>query len=119
VGVSQTHKVPRSIGCQRSTKCSPYKNIPPPVRFRALRRVIGFIETVGEFATSPTRDQPEACAESHEYPRHHIRIFLAFLSPCRQVASLNVTMTLHVYAHVLPDMQTEAAATLGGLLHGR
>ncbi len=29
----------------------------------------------------------------------------------------NVTMTLQVYAHVLPDMQTEAAATLGGLLH--
>ena len=29
-----------------------------------------------------------------------------------------VTMTLEVYAHVLPDMQTEAAATLGALLHG-
>jgi integrase len=29
-----------------------------------------------------------------------------------------VTMTLEVYAHVLPDMQTDAAATLGALLHG-
>jgi integrase len=29
-----------------------------------------------------------------------------------------VTMTLEVYAHVLPDMQTEAAATLAALLHG-
>ena len=29
-----------------------------------------------------------------------------------------VTMTLEVYAHVLPDMQTEAAATLGALLRG-
>ena len=27
-------------------------------------------------------------------------------------------MTLEVYAHVLPDMQQEAAATLGALLHG-
>ena len=26
-------------------------------------------------------------------------------------------MTLEVYAHVLPDMQIEAAATLGTLLH--
>jgi len=26
-------------------------------------------------------------------------------------------MTLELYAHVLPDMQTEAAATLGTLLH--
>jgi hypothetical protein len=25
-------------------------------------------------------------------------------------------MTMEVYAHVLPDMQTEAAATLGALL---
>jgi len=28
-----------------------------------------------------------------------------------------VAMTMEVYAHVLPDMQTEAAATLGALLH--
>ena len=28
-------------------------------------------------------------------------------------------MTLEVYAHVLPDMQQEAAATLGALLHGK
>jgi len=28
-----------------------------------------------------------------------------------------VSRTLEVYAHVLPDMQTEAAATLGALLH--
>jgi len=28
-----------------------------------------------------------------------------------------VSMTLEVYAHVLPDMQSEAAATLGTLLH--
>jgi len=28
-----------------------------------------------------------------------------------------VTMTLQVYAHVLPDMQTEAATTIGALLH--
>jgi integrase len=27
-------------------------------------------------------------------------------------------MTLDVYAHVLPDMQRNAAATIGGLLHG-
>jgi len=30
-----------------------------------------------------------------------------------------VSMTMEVYAHVLPDMQTEAAATLGALLHAR
>jgi integrase len=30
-----------------------------------------------------------------------------------------VAMTMEVYAHVLPDMQTEAAATLGVLLHSR
>ena len=30
-----------------------------------------------------------------------------------------VSMTMEVYAHVLPDMQTEAADTLGALLHGR
>lgn len=30
-----------------------------------------------------------------------------------------VTMTLEVYAHVLPDMQREAAATLGSLLHAK
>jgi integrase len=29
-----------------------------------------------------------------------------------------VSMTLEVYAHVLPDMQTDAAAALGALLHG-
>jgi integrase len=29
-----------------------------------------------------------------------------------------VAMTMEVYAHVLPDMQQEAAATLGALLHG-
>jgi integrase len=29
-----------------------------------------------------------------------------------------VTMTLQVYAHVLPDMQHDAAAKLGALLHG-
>jgi integrase len=29
-----------------------------------------------------------------------------------------VSMTLEVYAHVLPDMQRDAAATLGALLHG-
>jgi hypothetical protein len=29
-----------------------------------------------------------------------------------------VAMTMDVYAHVLPDLQTDAAATLGGLLHG-
>ena len=29
-----------------------------------------------------------------------------------------VQMTLEVYAHVLPDMQTEAAAALGAVLHG-
>jgi hypothetical protein len=27
-------------------------------------------------------------------------------------------MTMEVYAHVLPDMQREAAARLGALLHG-
>jgi integrase len=30
-----------------------------------------------------------------------------------------VSMTMEVYAHVLPDMQREAAATLGAILHGR
>lgn len=30
-----------------------------------------------------------------------------------------VSMTMEVYAHVLPDMQKDAAATLGGLLYGR
>jgi len=29
-----------------------------------------------------------------------------------------ITMTLEVYAHVLPDMQKDAALTLGALLHG-
>jgi ABC-type phosphate transport system permease subunit len=29
-----------------------------------------------------------------------------------------VSMTMEVYAHVLPDMQREAAARLGALLHG-
>jgi integrase len=29
-----------------------------------------------------------------------------------------VSMTMGVYAHVLPDMQRDAAATLGALLHG-
>ena len=28
-----------------------------------------------------------------------------------------VEITLNIYAHVLPDMQRQAAATLGGLLH--
>jgi len=28
-----------------------------------------------------------------------------------------VTMTLEIYAHVLPDMQQHAAATLGSLPH--
>jgi hypothetical protein len=52
VGVSQAQKVPRSIGRQRSTDCTPYTNIPPPGRVRALRRVIGFTETVGQFAAA-------------------------------------------------------------------
>ena len=30
-----------------------------------------------------------------------------------------VAMTMDVYAHVLPTMQADAAALLGGLLHGR
>jgi integrase len=30
-----------------------------------------------------------------------------------------VSMTLEVYAHVLPDMQNDAAAALGALLHRR
>jgi integrase len=29
-----------------------------------------------------------------------------------------VEMTLNIYAHVLPDMQQEAATKLGALLHG-
>jgi hypothetical protein len=29
-----------------------------------------------------------------------------------------VSMTMDVYAHVLPDMQQDAAAKLGALLHG-
>ena len=29
-----------------------------------------------------------------------------------------VEMTLNIYAHVLPDMQQDAAAKLGALLHG-
>jgi integrase len=31
----------------------------------------------------------------------------------------NVSMTLEIYAHVLPDMQEDAAATLSGVLYGR
>jgi len=27
-------------------------------------------------------------------------------------------MTIEVYAHVLPDMQEDAASTLGAILHG-
>jgi integrase len=29
-----------------------------------------------------------------------------------------VSMTMEVYAHVLPDMQRDAATTMGALLHG-
>jgi len=29
-----------------------------------------------------------------------------------------VSMTMEVYAHVLPDMQQQAATTMGALLHG-
>lgn len=29
-----------------------------------------------------------------------------------------VSTTMEIHAHVLPDMQTEAAATMGALLHG-
>lgn len=29
-----------------------------------------------------------------------------------------VSMTMEVYAHVLPDMQQDAAAKIGALLHG-
>lgn len=29
-----------------------------------------------------------------------------------------VSMTIEVYAHVLPDMERDAATTLGALLHG-
>jgi hypothetical protein len=29
-----------------------------------------------------------------------------------------VSMTMEVYAHVLPDMQQDAALKLGSLLHG-
>jgi hypothetical protein len=29
-----------------------------------------------------------------------------------------VAMTMEVYAHVLPDMQQDAAARLGAILHG-
>ena len=32
--------------------------------------------------------------------------------------SSKVSMTMEVYAHVLPDMQRDVAATLGALLHG-
>jgi integrase len=31
----------------------------------------------------------------------------------------SVAMTMEVYAHVLPDMQQDAAATLDALLHGK
>jgi integrase len=31
----------------------------------------------------------------------------------------NVSMTLEIYAHVLPDMQEDAAVTHGWLLYGR
>ena len=30
-----------------------------------------------------------------------------------------ITMTMDYYEHVLPDMQRDAAAALGGLLYGR
>jgi hypothetical protein len=29
-----------------------------------------------------------------------------------------VSMTMEVYAHVLPDMQKQAAVTMGAILHG-
>jgi integrase len=39
-------------------------------------------------------------------------------SASRAVAHAKVSMTMEVYAHVLPDMQKDAAATVGTLLHG-
>jgi hypothetical protein len=32
--------------------------------------------------------------------------------------SVHISMTIEVYAHVLPDMQKDAAAAVGALLHG-
>jgi integrase len=36
----------------------------------------------------------------------------------QRLGHVDATMTLEVYAHVLPSMQTDAAAKLGALLHG-
>jgi integrase len=35
----------------------------------------------------------------------------------RRLGHSKVEMTLNIYAHVLPDMQREAASQLGALLH--
>ena len=36
----------------------------------------------------------------------------------QRLGHANVAMTLNVYAHALPNMQQDAAARLGALLHG-
>jgi len=36
----------------------------------------------------------------------------------RRLGHNKVEMTLNIYAHALPDMQRDAAAKLGALLHG-
>jgi len=41
-----------------------------------------------------------------------------YLRANTSAAHSKVEMTLNIYAHVLPDMQHDAAATFGALLHG-
>ena len=36
---------------------------------------------------------------------------------CRSGSGMHASITLNTYAHVLPDMQKQAAATMGALLH--
>ena len=48
--------------------------------------------------------------------RHLRRVSGATVQDCGPHA--RVEITLNTYAHVLPDMQRQAAATMGVLLHG-
>ena len=40
------------------------------------------------------------------------------MSPANASDIPKVSMTMEIYAHVLPDMQRQAATTIGALLHG-
>ncbi|HWK12733.1 MAG TPA: tyrosine-type recombinase/integrase, partial [Vicinamibacterales bacterium] len=60
-------------------------------------------------------------------PNHHLRhtsatlLLKAGVSPHvvqRRLGHASITMTLEIYAHVLPSMQQDAARRLGVLLYG-